>query len=70
MATKAHLEGNARHLAKLDSILIRVSKDGTKEKYKSHAESAGKSLNAYIIDLIEQDIQNSSKTVQSPKTHL
>lgn len=41
--------------ANLDDIKIRVPK-GTRERYKAHAESKGKSLNAYIVDLIEADI--------------
>lgn len=58
MVTKAHLEGNKRHLEKLADIKIRVPKDGTRERYKSHAEAQGKSLNAYIVDLIEKDMQS------------
>lgn len=55
MATKAHLEGNKRYLEKLDHITIRV-KGGTKEKIKAHAQQKGMSLNAYIVDLIERDM--------------
>lgn len=55
MATKAHLEGNKRYLAKLDHITIRVQ-GGTKEKIKAHAQQKGMSLNAYIVDLIERDM--------------
>ena len=54
MATKAHLEGNKRYLEKLDHITIRVQ-GGTKEKIKAHAQK-GMSLNAYIVDLIERDM--------------
>ena len=32
-------------------------KKGTKEKYRAQAEAHGKSLNAYIIGLVEADIQ-------------
>lgn len=55
------MEGNKRHLAKLEDIKIRVPKDGTKARYKAHAESKGKSLNAYVIDLIEADMQRQGK---------
>ena len=55
MATKAHLEGNLRYLEKLDHITIRVQ-GGTKEKIKAHAQQKGMSLNAYIVDLIERDM--------------
>ena len=52
MAKKAHLEGNKE---KLDHITIRVQ-GGTKEKIKAHAQQKGMSLNAYIVDLIERDM--------------
>ncbi len=39
-----------------DSFLLRMSK-GKKEEYKSIAQQRGKSLNQYIIDLIEADIK-------------
>ena len=55
MAKKAHLEGNKRYLEKLDHITIRVQ-GGTKEKIKAHAQQKGMSLNAYIVDLIERDM--------------
>lgn len=55
MATKAHLAGNKRYLEKLDHITIRVQ-GGTKEKIKAHAQQKGMSLNAYIVDLIERDM--------------
>lgn len=40
--------------ANLEEIKIRVPK-GKKEEYKAKAESAGKSLTQYIIDLVEED---------------
>lgn len=55
-AVKKYLEKN--DLVKLE---IRVSRD-KKEEYKQHAERKGESLNAYIIRLIEQDIQNDKKS--------
>ena len=55
MATKAHLEGNKRYLEKLDHYTIRLP-GGTKEKIMRHAKENGKSLNAYIIGLIEADM--------------
>lgn len=66
MATKAHLEGNKRYLEKLDHITIRVQ-GGTKEKIKAHAQQKGMSLNAYIVDLIERDmdVKNKASTVSS-----
>lgn len=55
MATKAHLEGNKRYMAKLDRGVFYVPKGGL-EKIKAHAMESGKSLNAYIIGLIEADM--------------
>lgn len=43
-----------------DQISLRFLK-GKREEYKAYAEKQGKSLNAYIVDLIEKDIQNQSK---------
>lgn len=56
MATKAHLEGNKRYLAKQDSITIRA-KQGKKEIIQAHAEAAGESLNAYINKAIDQRME-------------
>lgn len=33
---------------------------GSKERYKKHAESKGKSLTSLIVDLVEDDIRESS----------
>ena len=54
VATEAHLKGNAKYLAKMDEIKVRVPK-GKKEIYKNKAKRHGLSLNAYIVKLIEQD---------------
>lgn len=56
MATKAHLEGNKRYLDKQDNIIIRVPK-GRKEEIQEHAQKQGKSLNKYIVDLINADMK-------------
>lgn len=40
-----------------DEIKLRVPK-GKKDDYKAQAESKGKSLNQYIVDLVESDINN------------
>ncbi|MCL2054092.1 MAG: antitoxin [Oscillospiraceae bacterium] len=39
-----------------DQIIIIVKK-GEKEKIKAHAEKMGKSLNAYMNDLIKEDMK-------------
>ena len=56
MATKAHLEGNKRYLEKLDQCTLRLP-GGSKDKIKAHAQQKGMSLNAYIVDLIEKDME-------------
>ena len=55
MATKAKLEGNKRHQAKLDRGVFYVTK-GNLDKIKAHAQEQGMSLNAYIVSLIEADM--------------
>ena len=52
MATKAHLEGNARYLEKLDGIKIWVPK-GERQKYKDFAADNGFSLNALVVALLD-----------------
>ena len=44
---------------KRDRLELNMPK-GKKEEYRTHAEKMGKSLNAYIIDLIETDIKKHS----------
>ena len=44
-----------------DQLRVVVRK-GKKDEYKQQADSKGESLNAYIIRLIEQDIQNDKKS--------
>lgn len=46
--------------ANLEQVRVWVRK-GKKDEYKAHAESIGKSLNAYVVDLIEKDIETSNK---------
>lgn len=55
MATKAQLEANKRHLAKLDQYTLRLP-GGSKDRIKAHAQEQGMSLNAYIVSLIEKDM--------------
>lgn len=60
--TEAQKRANIKYLKeKTDDIRIRVPK-GKKEEYKQQAERKGESLNAYIIRLIEQDIQKDKKS--------
>lgn len=58
-----------RYAAKNYDRIQVLAKKGEKDRYKSHAESLGKSLNAYIIDLIERDMQeNISSVPAAPDT--
>ncbi len=56
MPTQAQRDANMRLQSKKDRVVLWIDKDGTKDRYKLRAESLGKSLNAYIVDLIEKDI--------------
>lgn len=56
MTTQAQLKANAKYHEKLEDIKVRVPK-GEREKYKQYAESIGKSLNALIIELLEEDMK-------------
>ena len=54
--SRARLEANKRHLEKLDTIAVRVPK-GKKAIIYAHAETKGKSMNQYIVDLIDKDME-------------
>ena len=56
MANEATRKAISKYHAKLDEIKVRVPK-GERDKYKQYAESKGKSLNALIIELLEQDMK-------------
>lgn len=45
--------------ANYDKVLLRLSK-GERSKIKSRAESLGMSLNAYIVLLIEKDMEGTT----------
>ena len=56
--TDAQKRATAKYNAKAyDRIEIKVKK-GQKEVIQKHAEEQGKSLNSYIVDLIESDMQD------------
>lgn len=55
MVSEARIRANKKYLSKRENILFRVQK-GRKAEMKARAESLGKSLNAYINDLVEKDI--------------
>ena len=62
--TEAERKAVAKYHAKLDDIKIRVPK-GEREKYKEYAQSKGKSLNALIIELLENDMNGHQSETQS-----
>ena len=56
--TDAQKRATAKYNAKAyDRIEIKVKK-GQKEIIQKHAEEQGTSLNSYIVDLIESDMQD------------
>ncbi len=60
MATKAHLEGNKRHLEKLDRGVFYVPK-GELAVIREFAAQKGMSLNAYINKLIDEDMKTAEQ---------
>lgn len=61
MASEAKLRGNKKHLEKLDDIKVRVPK-GQRDVITAFAKDNGhKSLNAYIVYLIDKDMKAENK---------
>ena len=60
LATKAHIEGNARHLAKLERIVIQPYKEEA-QKIKDAATKAGVSVTRYIMDAVRARMENESR---------
>ncbi len=59
MTSKSQLEANKKYHSKFEVVRFRV-KLGELAKIKAYAEQQGKSLNAYINDLIKADMNKSS----------
>jgi predicted DNA binding CopG/RHH family protein len=51
-STEAQKRASLKYLQTQDDIRIRVPK-GTKDRWRAKADSAGKSLQRYIIDAVE-----------------
>lgn len=49
------LESNKKHFEKIETIAVRVPK-GKKAIVSDYAEKKGKSMNQYIVDLINKDM--------------
>ena len=60
MPTEAHRNRNKRYKQTQDQIVVTVPK-GARDSIKEHAAQKGKSVNSFIIDLIENDIGCSVK---------
>ena len=56
MLSETRKKANEKYFEKFDDIKVRVPK-GKKEEYKALAEQNGMSLNALIIELLEQKIK-------------
>lgn len=53
--SKAQISKDKYLKEKVDTFVVRVPK-GQKEEIKAYAKSKNKSLNAYILELIEKDM--------------
>ncbi len=56
MQSKAHIRATNKWLAENRERVTVIVRSGDKAKIKAHAESKGKSINAYIVSLIEDDM--------------
>lgn len=56
MSSQAKLEGNARHAAKLDRIVIQPYKDEG-ERIRAAAAAAGQSVQGYILDAVRERME-------------
>jgi len=62
MATEAKLKANKKYLTeKVDTLQIRVPK-GQKDIVKEFAKSRGKSLNAFVLELINREIETTNNS--------
>lgn len=56
MNTRAKLEGNARHIAKLDRIELKPYKEEGAE-IRAAAAAAGQSVQRYILDAVRERME-------------
>lgn len=62
MPTPAQVRAQTKWEAKAyDKILLRIRKDGelTRDEIQKAADDSGKSLNSFILDAVQEKIQNS-----------
>lgn len=65
MSTDAKRAGNARYLAKLKTITVRMRPE-TAVNVRQAADAAGESLNAYIVGAVAQRMDRDASAPQSP----
>lgn len=56
VASEKQLEYNKKYLTKFDDVKIRIPK-GDRDRWRQHAEKKGKSLNQFVIDTVEKEIE-------------
>lgn len=57
MISKAQQKATSKYISKAyDQVSLRMPK-GKRDIYKAHAEKKGKSMNALILELLEDDIK-------------
>lgn len=62
--SKAQQRATAKYMKEtLDDIKVRVKK-GQRDKIKTFAEQQGKSLNGYIVELIQQDMEKAGHPLE------
>lgn len=69
MSTDAKRAGNARYLAKLKTITVRMRPE-TAVNVRQAADAAGESLNAYIVGAVAQRMDRDASAPQSGKGDL
>lgn len=56
--SKSQMKATNKYRSKSYDQINVTTKKGMKEIYKAHAEKQGLSLNAYIVSLIEKDMES------------
>lgn len=57
VSTDAKRKANSKYISSQDNITIRTPK-GTKERWKGAAEERNKSLNQFIVESVEKELNN------------
>lgn len=63
-ATKAHLDGNARHQAKLDRLIIQPYQDEG-QRIRAAASAAGESVQGYILAAVRDRMRREQASTDS-----